>query len=83
MKKYGQDAFPGLPSYQRFVEWIPSTLIPLWVYLKHCFGGCSGIGFVDSTSGEVCHNRPIKRHKVFDGLAQRGFPSFVSMFCVD
>ncbi len=65
-------AFPGLPSYQRFVEWIPSTLIPLCVYLKHCFGHCTGIGFVDSTSLKVCHNRRIGRHKVFDGLAQRG-----------
>jgi transposase len=65
-------AFPGLPSYQRFVEWIPSTLIPLCVYLQHCFGNCTGIGFVDSTSLKVCHNRRIKRHKVFDGLASRG-----------
>ncbi|CAO5031692.1 hypothetical protein MiTs_01233 [Microcystis aeruginosa NIES-2521] len=28
------DAFPGLPSYQRFIEWMPSTLLPLCVYLK-------------------------------------------------
>ena len=72
VKKYWQGAFPGLPSYQRFVELMPSTLIPLCVYLKHCFGNCSGIGFVDSTSLKVCHNRRIKRHKVFEGLAQRG-----------
>ena len=65
-------AFPGLPSYQRFVEWMPSTLIPLCVYLKRCMGSCTGIGFVDSTSLKVCHNRRISRHRVFDGLAQRG-----------
>jgi transposase len=65
-------AFPGLPSYQRFVEWIPSTLIPLCAYLKHCCGKCTGIGFIDATSLKVCHNRRIARHKVFDGLAQRG-----------
>lgn len=52
--------------------WMPSTLIPLCVYLKRCFGNCTGIGFVDSTSLKVCHNRRIKRHKVFDGLAERG-----------
>ena len=65
-------AFPGLPSYQRFVEWMPSTLLPLCVYLKHCFGQCSGISFVDSTSLKVCHNRRISQHRVFDNLAARG-----------
>jgi hypothetical protein len=64
--------FPNLPSYQRFVEWMPSTLLPLCIYLKHCFGQCSGISFLDSTSIKVCHNRRISRHKVFDGLAARG-----------
>jgi hypothetical protein len=76
VKNYWREAFPGLPSYQRFVEWIPSTLIPLCVYLKNCFGSCTGIGFIDSTSLKVCHNRRIKRHKVFDGLASRGKTSF-------
>ena len=72
VKPYWHEAFPGLPSYQRFVEWMPSTLIPLCVYLKRCFGNCTGIGFVDSTSLKVCHNRRISRHQVFEGLAQRG-----------
>ncbi len=39
-----------------------------------------GVGFVDATSLKVCHNRRIKRHKVFDGLAQRGKTS-VDWFC--
>ncbi len=88
VKQHWNTAFPGLPSYQRFVEWTPSTLVPLCVYLKHCFGSPTGIGFVDATSLKVCqhggciswgnpsiphrHNRRIKRHKVFDGLAARG-----------
>ena len=38
-------------------------------------GNPTGIGFVDATSLKVCHNRRIKRHKVFDGLAQRGTTS--------
>ena len=69
---YWREAFPGLPSYQRFIEWMPSTLLPLCVYLKHCFGQCSGISFVDSTSLKVCHNRRISQHRVFDNLAARG-----------
>jgi transposase len=69
---YWRAAFPGLVSYQRFVEWIPSALLPLCVYLKHCFGPCTGISFIDSSSLKVCHNRRIRRHKVFRGLAARG-----------
>jgi Transposase DDE domain len=67
-----RSAFPGLPSYQRFVEWIPSTLIALCAYLKHCFGSCTGIGFIDATSLKVCHNRRIARHRVFKDIAARG-----------
>ena len=80
--------FAGLVSYQRFVEWIPSTLIPLNVYLQSRLGTSTGIGFIDSTSIKVCqhggwtsclrssvphrHNRRIKAHRVFSKTAQRG-----------
>lgn len=70
--KYHQAEFPELVSYQRFVEWMPDTLVPLCAYLKHCFGQCSGISFVDSTSIKVCHNRRMRDHRVFEGLAARG-----------
>jgi hypothetical protein len=66
------EAFPGLVSYQRFIEWVPGTLVPLCAYLRSCFGKCSGISFMDSTSLKVCHNRRIKQHKVFEDLAARG-----------
>lgn len=72
VQKQWSSAFPGLPSYQRFVEWMPSVLTPLCAYLKHCFGQCTGIGFVDSTSVKVCHNRRISRNKVFKDFAARG-----------
>ena len=32
----------------------------------------TGIYFIDSTSISVCKNQRIKKHKVFEGLAQRG-----------
>lgn len=67
-----QEAFPGLGSYNRFIEWLPSTLLPLCAYLKYCFGQCSGISFIDSTSLKVCHNRRIHQHRVFAKLAARG-----------
>jgi transposase len=64
--------FPGLVSDQRFIEWVPSTLVPMCAYLRSCFGVCSGISFMDSTSLKVCHNRRIPQHKVFKDLAARG-----------
>ena len=65
--------FPGLVSYTRFVEFIPSVLLPLCVYLrKNCFGVCTGISYIDSTSLAVCKNPRIHAHKVFSGLAERG-----------
>jgi len=69
---YWQAAFPGLVSYQRFGEWMQSALLPLCAYLKQCFGDCSGISFIDSTSLKVCHNRRIHQHRVFADLAVRG-----------
>jgi transposase len=70
--RHWREAFPGLVSYNRLVEWMPSVLLPLCVYLKHCFGRCTGISFIDSSCLKVCHNRRIQRHKVFRGLAARG-----------
>lgn len=68
---YLRTEFPGLVSYQRFVELIPQCLLALCAYLKRCFGRCTGLSFVDSTSIKVCHNLRIHSHKVFKGLAQR------------
>jgi transposase len=68
-----QREFPSLVSYTRFVEFIPSVLLPLCAYLrKNCFGTCTGISFIDATSLAVCKNPRIHSHKVFAGLAKRG-----------
>jgi len=64
--------FPTLVSYTRFVEFFPSALVPLLVYLHSCLGQCTGVSFVDSTKLAVCHNRRIRQHRVFGGLAERG-----------
>ncbi len=82
---YWCKAFPNLVSYNRFVEWQPSTLIPLMSYLRSRLGASTGIGFIDSTSIKVCqhggciswgnpsiphrHHRRIKQHKVFQTIA--------------
>jgi hypothetical protein len=64
--------FPELVSYSRFVQLIPSVLVPLAAYLETCRGYCNGLSFVDSTKLVVCHNRRIQQHRVFAGLAERG-----------
>ncbi len=71
MKHYA-GAFPHIVSYQRFVELMPSALVPLCGSLQTRKGRCSGISFVDSTALRVCHNRRIHSHKVFEGCARRG-----------
>jgi hypothetical protein len=70
--KYLGGAFPRLVSYNRFVELMPSALVPLCGYLQTRKGDCSGISFIDSTSLKVCHNRRIHSHKVFARCARRG-----------
>jgi hypothetical protein len=70
--KHLRRAFPELVSYNRFVELMPMTLLPLCLYLQRRKGRCTGISFIDSMPIQVCHNRRIHQHKVFDGVAQRG-----------
>ena len=69
---YLADHFPKLVSYGRFVELMPVMLTPLCAYLRSHYGTPTGTQFVDSTPLAVCHNRRIKRHRTFDGLAARG-----------
>ena len=70
---YLRAEFPGLVSYTRFVDFVPSALIPLCAYLRYaCMGTCTGVSFIDSTALEVCLTQRIASHKVFDGLAARG-----------
>jgi hypothetical protein len=64
--------FPTLVSYSRFVELMPTVLVPLVAYLHTLMGQCTGISFIDSTPLAVCHNARIHSHRVFDGRAARG-----------
>lgn len=64
--------FPRLVSYNRFIEYIPSSLVPISAYLRSLFGKCTGITFADSTALAVCENPRIEQHRVFRGIATRG-----------
>lgn len=73
VQRHMQGEFPRTVSYNRFVELSQSVLLPMSVFLKTCcLGRCTGISFVDSTPIRVCHNKRIKRNKVFKGVAQVG-----------
>ena len=63
--KYWRDRFPGLVSYNRFVELIPQALMTLCAFLKTRYGKASGISYIDSTGLSVCTKSRVKRHKVF------------------
>lgn len=67
-----RDEFPNLLSYHRFVELIPTALMPLCIYLHTRRGTNTGIAFIDSTALVVCHNRRIYSQKVFKQVARRG-----------
>ena len=72
VRVHWRSEFPGLVSYERFIELIPSALVALCAYLQSLLSACSGINFLDSTPLRVCHNARIASHKVFAGLARRG-----------
>ena len=68
-----KDYFPGLVSYNRFVELQQRVAIPMMLFLKtHCLGASRGINLIDSTHIKVCHNRRIHQHRVFALVAERG-----------
>jgi hypothetical protein len=65
-------AFPQLVSYNRFVELMPSVLLPLCFFV-HCYQKTeTGIYFVDATTIEVCHVKRANSNKVFKAIAKKG-----------
>ena len=72
VQRHLQSEFPTLVSYHRFVELMPTILVPLVAYLHTQLGRCTGISFIDSTPLAVCHNARIHQHRVFAGRAARG-----------
>ena len=73
VQKILKSYFPKLVSYNRFIELIPSVLIPLIGFLKFKRLVTSNeITFIDSTKIAVCHNKRIKRNRTFKGMAEIG-----------
>lgn len=72
LSRFYKSEFPNLLSYTRFLEVMPTALVPLCSYFASLKSEPTGIEFVDSTSIKVCHNLRIQRHKTLSGLACRG-----------
>jgi hypothetical protein len=67
------DCFPTLVSYNRFIELSHRSALAFMLFLHYCCRGeCTGISFIDSTVLRVCHNKRIKRNRVFKDIAQVG-----------
>jgi hypothetical protein len=72
LARFFKSEFPNLLSYTRFLELMPTTVVPLCSYFSSIRSLPTGIEFVDSTSVKVCHNLRTPRHKTLSGLARRG-----------
>ncbi len=68
-----KEYFPKQLSYNRFVAVVHRVFVPMMFFLNMvCCGKCTGITFINSTKISVCHNKRIRRNKVFSGIAKTG-----------
>ncbi len=72
VRVYLRSDFPNLVSYNRFLELMSEANTPLVALLVGLLASPTTANYIDSTKLVVCHNRRIRRHKVFRGLAARG-----------
>lgn len=65
--------FPNTVDYSRFVTLMERQNGALALFLQACrLADPTTHNYIDSKPLVVCHNKRIKDHKVFDGIAQRG-----------
>lgn len=66
--------FPGAVSYNRFVELLPRTALPLFFFGQWCCCKAqkTGIYFADSKKLPVCDHKRIHANRVFKNVAGHG-----------
>lgn len=72
VQKHMITEFPKLVSYNRFVELMPSVLLPFCFFLHCQEKDETGIYFVDATTIKVCHIKRASSNKVFKDIARKG-----------
>ncbi len=72
VQKHWKPYFPRLPSYSRFVELIPRTILFLGHFILKHRGKETGRYYIDSSGLPVCHPKRQYRHKLFKSLASFG-----------
>jgi hypothetical protein len=72
MAQHLRAEFPKPVSDSRFVDLLPSVLLPLVASLQTQIGRCTGVRLIESTPLAVCHNARIQPHRVCAAAAARG-----------
>lgn len=72
LTRYWHQAFPQLPSYNRFIEIMKRVIFALTLFSQVRMGKCTGIYYIDSSCLPVCHLKRSRRHKIFKDIAQYG-----------
>ena len=69
IRTHYSELFPGVVSYNRFLELRRKAAIPFMLLLKEaCMGAYTGINVIDFTALRVRYNRRIIRHRSVDGF---------------
>jgi hypothetical protein len=69
---YWKNAFPNLPSYNRFIEIMNQAILHLILFSQLNSGKPTGIYFIDSTCLPVSHLQRSRRHRTFNEVANYG-----------
>ena len=72
VQRHWDDAFPGIPSYSRFITVMKQAIFPMTLFTCLNSGKRTGIYYIDSSCLPVCHLKRSKRHKTFDQIAAYG-----------
>ena len=70
--QYWSQAFPRLPSYNRFIEIMPRVISYLVLFSQTYSGKKTGIYYIDSSCLPVCHLKRSNRNKTFKNIAEYG-----------
>ena len=83
--KHLRHYFPEVLSYSRFVEIMPSVLVPLCCFIQTLKGDETGFYFIDSTTLSVCHHKRetgTKHLKVWQKKANQQWAGSLGLSCI-